>query len=43
MTIIKCPKCGKDTLINIAKAYDEEGESFACDHCQFIFRYAPKY
>ena len=42
MTIVKCPKCGQDTEINIAKAVDEEGEVFKCEHCGFHFRYTEK-
>ena len=41
MVIVKCPKCGEEVEINIAKACDEEGETFQCQKCKFIFRYAP--
>ena len=40
MTIVKCPKCHKDTEINIARAIDENGEVFRCEHCGYPFRYA---
>ena len=36
---IKCPKCKKETTINIAKAIDENGEEFKCENCGYIFRY----
>ena len=41
MITVKCPKCNNDVEINIAKACDEEGETFHCDKCNFIFRFAP--
>ena len=28
MKKVKCPKCNKETTINIAKAIDENGEEF---------------
>ena len=39
---IKCPKCKKETEINIIKAVDFEGEVFKCDHCGYHFRYAKR-
>ena len=39
MEKIKCPKCKKETTINIAKAIDENGEEFICENCGYIFRY----
>ena len=39
MKKIKCPKCNKETIINIAKAIDENGEEFRCENCRYIFRY----
>lgn len=39
MKYIKCPKCETPVLINIAEACDEEGETFMCKKCKFIFRY----
>ena len=39
MEKIKCPKCKKETTINIAKAIDEHGEEFRCENCGYIFRY----
>jgi predicted RNA-binding Zn-ribbon protein involved in translation (DUF1610 family) len=42
MTTVKCPNCERETEINIAKAVDDEGEVFMCEHCGFTFRYAPK-
>ena len=39
MKKIKCPKCNKETTINIAKATDENGEEFRCENCGYIFRY----
>ena len=37
--IVKCPKCHHDTELNIAKAIDENGEVFLCEHCGYPFRY----
>ena len=37
---VKCPKCQCETEIDIAKAIDENGEVFACEHCKYPFRYA---
>lgn len=42
MKTIKCPKCNCDVEINIAKAIDENGEVFVCEHCNYPFRYAMK-
>lgn len=42
MIKIKCPKCGKEVEINIAKAVDELGEVFKCPHCKYEFRYVDK-
>ena len=39
--IVKCPKCGNSVEINIANACDEEGETFFCPACRFIFTYIP--
>ena len=36
---VKCPKCKCETEINIAKAIDENGEVFMCEHCRYPFRY----
>ena len=40
MNKVKCPKCQNETIIDIAKAVDENGEEFRCTNCGFIFRYA---
>ena len=40
--IVKCPKCNQDTEINVARAIDENGEVFMCEHCKYPFRYATK-
>jgi predicted RNA-binding Zn-ribbon protein involved in translation (DUF1610 family) len=40
MKKIKCPKCLNETIIDIAKAVDENGEEFICKNCGYIFRYA---
>jgi len=42
MEIVKCPKCGKENEIDIAKAVDEEGETFSCKECGYVFRYTLK-
>lgn len=39
MRIVKCPKCGRDCNIDIAKAIDENGEIFQCPYCKFRFVY----
>ena len=39
---MKCIKCDTDITLNIATAMDEEGETFRCPHCGFIFRYTEK-
>ena len=39
MTEIKCPKCKKALLIDIAKAVDEYGEIFRCPNCSYLIRY----
>lgn len=36
---INCPKCNYPVEINIAKALDEDAETYLCPHCSFIFRY----
>lgn len=36
---VKCPKCQRETEIDIAKAIDENGEVFMCEHCNYPFRY----
>lgn len=43
MEYVKCPKCKKETEIDISKAVDEEGEVFSCQHCGYLFRYAPNH
>jgi uncharacterized protein YbaR (Trm112 family) len=40
--IVKCPKCHRDTEIDIAKAIDENGEVFLCDHCKYPFRHTDR-
>ena len=40
MKYVKCVKCGQDNEIDITKAIDEEGEVFACEHCNYPVRYA---
>ena len=40
MKTVNCPKCGKEVVIDIARAVDEDGEEFVCDHCGYHFRYA---
>ena len=42
MLIVECPKCKSNVEINIANACDEEGETFRCKECGFIFRYVIK-
>ncbi len=42
MTTIKCPKCGSELQINIAKAIDEHGEVFKCPNCKYLLRYTLK-
>ena len=42
MAKAKCPKCGQEVEIDIAKAVDENGEVFVCPHCGFKFRYCDK-
>ena len=39
MDVIKCPKCKQSVTINISDAVDEEGETFQCPNCGYIFRY----
>lgn len=39
MRIIKCPRCGQDVEINIAKCVDENGEVHMCPECGMKFRY----
>ena len=36
---INCPRCNNPVEINLAKSADEEGETFMCPSCGFIFRY----
>ena len=42
MKYVKCPKCGKEVKIDIAKTIGEEGEVFMCDYCNWPFRYVQK-
>ena len=42
MIKINCPKCKKETDINIMDAVDEEGEVFKCKHCGYHFRFAQR-
>ena len=42
MIVIKCPKCGANVEINIAKAVDELGEVHTCPKCRYHFRYVDK-
>ena len=42
MIKINCPKCKKETDINISDAVDEEGEVFICKHCGYHFRFATR-
>jgi len=42
MKKIYCPKCKKETHIDIAHAVDAEGEVFMCDHCNYLFRFVKK-
>ncbi len=39
MIKINCPKCGKETTINIEKSISEDAEVFVCEHCRYPFRY----
>jgi len=39
MIKINCPKCGKETIIDIRKSISEDAEVFACEHCGYHFRY----
>jgi DNA-directed RNA polymerase subunit RPC12/RpoP len=43
MKYVKCPKCGKEVKLDVAKTIDEEGEVFKCDHCNWPFRYVQKW
>lgn len=42
MVYIKCPKCGAEVEINIAKAVDEHAEVYRCDNCGYKLRYTNK-
>jgi predicted RNA-binding Zn-ribbon protein involved in translation (DUF1610 family) len=42
MITIECPKCGENVKIDIAKAIDENGEVFRCEHCGYKIRYTAK-
>lgn len=42
MKYVKCPKCGKEVKLDVAKTIDEEGEVFKCEHCNWPFRYVQK-
>ena len=42
MKKIKCPKCGEDVEINIAKAVDESGEIYICPKCKYKLRFVDK-
>lgn len=42
MKKVKCFGCGNDVEIDIAKAIDEEGETFRCPSCGQIFRFVDK-
>lgn len=37
--ITKCPKCGKDTIVDLSHSISEDGEVFVCEHCKWPFRY----
>lgn len=39
---IKCPKCNKETSIDISKSINEEGEVFMCEHCKYPFWFTNK-
>ncbi len=39
MKKINCPFCNNPVEINIAKAVDEEGETFMCPKCKKVFRF----
>jgi transcription elongation factor Elf1 len=42
---INCPKCQKETSVDINRAVDEDAEVYVCQHCGFVFRYVhnPQY
>lgn len=42
MEHINCPKCKKETEINLSKAVDADAEVFKCQHCGYKFRYTHK-
>ena len=42
MKVIKCPKCGKQTELNISHALTSDGEAFQCKYCKYPFRYVDK-
>lgn len=42
MRIVRCVNCGNDIELDIAKAADEDGEVFICQHCGYKFRYCDK-
>lgn len=42
MTVINCPFCEKEVVLNIVNTYDEDGEVFRCPHCKEKFRYTLK-
>lgn len=42
MVYVKCPKCGAEVEINIARAIDEHAEVYRCDSCGYKLRYTNK-
>ena len=42
MIKVNCPRCGRENIIDISKAVDENGEVFRCEGCGYHFRYTNK-
>ena len=39
---IKCPKCGKETSIDLSSSVSDDGEVYRCNNCNWSFRYVDK-
>ena len=37
---IKCPKCGKQTSVELKDSISEDGEIFRCTYCHWPFMYS---
>jgi len=42
MKVIKCPKCGEDVEINIARSITDDGEVYMCPNCGYKIRYTER-